>query len=345
MSSGKGKKMSFLTVKKVKLRFFVLSLSVLIITGSGCQCPTEGRRGEFATPLLFDQKGALKQEVFDLLRMFNVDHDGTLEGIVNQTQKQWLRQKGKERWEIEDVFADKRESAMPLFEKLQVIHEIKPTKNFYRYALLLGATVSRVRDRLAYLINLWNKGTRFEELVFLCGQRPLAPKLESKDVLFDRTNKNLAIRTDWSPGRVPQTETEMMKMVFDQAELPKEMKDVRVLFVDVPMKKSKDGTLKRPTTPDTIEAWLQMNPEPGNCLASSGQPHIGRQHAVLKTLLPKNFFIETVGPSCNPKVIKIGVLLDMAARWLYQERKRLELIRKFLTSSCDIRQNNRCVVF
>jgi len=315
--------MSFFMVKG-KIRFFVLSLSVLIITGSGCQRPTDSGRRGFATSLLSDERGTLKPEVFDLLRMFNVNHDGTLEGIVNQTQKQWLRQKGKERWEIEDVFADKRESAMPLFEKLQVTHEIKPTKNFYRYALLLGATVSRVRNRLAYLINLWSKGIRFEELVFLGGQRPLAPKLESKDVLFDRTNKDLAIRTDWSPGTVPQTETEMMKMVFDQAELPKKMRDVRVLFVDVPMKKLKDGTLKRPTTPDTIKAWLQMGPEPGDCLAFSNQPYIGYQHATLKTLLPKNFFIETVGASYNPKVIKIVVLLDAVARWFYQEKKRLD---------------------
>lgn len=80
----------------------------------------------------------------------------------------------------------------------------------------------------------------------------------------------------------------------------------------------------RPTTEDTIKKWLETNPSSGTCLAISNNPHIGYQHSVLKTYLPDEFKLETVGSSASLE-LPMAFYLGEMARWMYQERQRLLL--------------------
>ena len=138
--------------------------------------------------------------------------------------------------------------------------------------------------------------------------------------LYDRTNKFLPIQADWmEPAKIPATETEMAKMVYNQAKLPKDFKElVQVQFIDTPLQRASNGGAIRPNTGDTIKLWLTKTKPTGSVLAISNQPYVGYQHAVLKTFVPKEMSIETVGPKPSTSASS-DLLLDTLARWLYQE--------------------------
>src|SRR6185295_17180817 len=100
-------------------------------------------------------------------------HDGTLQSILTETQKVWLRPADKERWEIADTASITSNILEPLLEALHLVHPIQPTKNYYNYALLLGSSIEDMRNRLGYLISLWQHGIRFDSIIILASQRPL----------------------------------------------------------------------------------------------------------------------------------------------------------------------------
>lgn len=272
------------------------------------------------------QKTIITPTLLEILEMTGVKHDGTLASIVDATQKAWLRPAGVERWQMGDTYEELAPKIAPLFNKLGILTEVRPTKKEYDYGVILGALVSRVRQRLASALQTWKEGVRFKKLVFLVGARPLDPEKESERDLYNATNKFLPIKAGWTrPEVAPTTETEMARMVFDQAALPEDFKDaVTVQFIDTPMQKLPNGEFRRPNTGDTVTQWLDdKDTTPGSVLAFSNQPYVDYQDAVLRTLLPESFAVETVGAQGSGNE-PVGVVLDNLARWLYQEQKYLQ---------------------
>lgn len=284
---------------------------------------------EYSLPKIITNDGKPTKVLQQLLDIMGIQHDGTLQNLVEITQKEWLRQAGKERWEINDRFSGKREQVMSCIGQLGVVDEVKPTQRHYSYALLFGALLERTRSRLAHLIRLYNEGVRFNELVILTGQRYLNDKRESQEILLDGDNGILPIRKDWKfDGVMPKTEAEMIRIVLDQADLPQGMEKIKVTFVDSPMQQNADGSFRRPTTPDTVEDWLKKNPTPGTCLAISNQPYVGYQHETLCSLLPPPFIVQTIGLPVSRESGSIAVYLDSIARWLYEKNKRKKKFAK-----------------
>lgn len=264
----------------------------------------------------------ISQPLLEILEITGVKHDGTLGGVVAATQKTWLRQPGKERWEMGEQYEPLSEKLLPYFEQMNLLHEVKPSAPLYDYVLLNGSTVPTMRERLAFLFKLYNEGFRFKKMVIFLGDRPLDPVKEPETILFDRKNGVLPIRDDWKePGQYPKTESAAGHMLMDQAMLPAGFKEsVEIEFVDTPMQKAGDGSMRRPNTGDTVNQWLLTNPKPGTALSVSSQPYVNYQHAVLKTLLPETFILYTVGGGAK-QPIHVGNFLDNLARWLYQEDK------------------------
>lgn len=295
-----------------------LLLSLLAITlTAGCF------KTETPVPYIDPQKYILSNDTLSptlkrILEATQIEHDDTLDSVVQATQKVWLRKPGTERWHMENKFEPLRDQLTPLLNDLNLLKEIKPAQKTYDVAIILGAAVSRMRDRLAYALEQWRNGIRFNTLVFLAGERPLDPEKESVQQLYDRTSKH--VRADWQePNIAPTTETEMAKMVFDQADLPDGFKkSVKVVFIDTPMQPTADGGTRRSNTGDTIKLWLAETAPQGSVLAISNQPYVGYQHAVLKSFVPQQLHVETVGPKAN-SALSIDVHLDNLARWLYQE--------------------------
>ncbi|QQR49513.1 hypothetical protein IPF37_01560 [bacterium] len=310
------------------LSFFLVTLSLCSSCTFFAQKNVDDVKNEsvqpFKSPSVFDSAGKLNTDLLSLLDLMNIQHDGSLADVVTKTQAQWLRQVGKERWEMPEFVVDQLDQFLSLLDRLGCITQVAPAQQHYDYALLLGATLARMRTRLGYLITLWNQGIRFDKLVLLGGQRILEKDFEGLDALLDRENIDLPIRKDWQfSGTLPTTEMQMMVLVYDQAEMPKEMRNVPVVMVDSPMRQRSDGMPTRPTTIDTITDWLKTSPLAGSCLVLSNQPFVQYQHSVVKTALPEQFFVETVGHAVEGENHHKAVYLDTVARWLYQENKRL----------------------
>jgi hypothetical protein len=178
----------------------------------------------------------------------------------------------------------------------------------------MGAAYPRMQTRLVHLVDLWQKGVRFDQVVLLSGARPLTQSEQSALVdaygLQDSTI-------------IPLTEADAMKLVYETIDMPDAMRKVSLVVIDVPMQITKSGALARPTTGDTVNQWMELHPKPGNCLVISNQPYVAYQHSVSKTLLPKDFIVETVGAQSTDT--QIDVYLDTIARLLYQEKNRLNL--------------------
>jgi hypothetical protein len=163
---------------------------------------------------------------------------------------------------------------------------------------------------------------RFNQLVFLGGARPLDANLESSEILLNTHNELLPTKSSWQlKGELPTTETEMMKLVYDQAVLSKELENVPVTFIDTPLIETANGTKRRPNTGDTIASWLAQRRSEGDTLFISNNPYVGYQDAVVRYYMPQDAYIETVGPEADKNEL-ISIYLDTIARNLYQENLR-----------------------
>lgn len=219
--------------------------------------------------------------------------------IIAETQKQWLRKSGSERWEMAELPADQKQFVLDWAAKQGLFSPWKSVSKEYDTALILGATTYAMKVRLNYLAELWKQGVRFKEIVWLCGDRPLDKRV---DGLTERCSN----------------ESEAAHILWNEADLPKEMRALPVTFIALPMKKS-----GRPTTEDTLIAWLQASPSPCRALFLSSQPFCGYQFAVVESKLPDSFSFDLVGPGCDPTShpSAAAITLDSIARWIYQDSK------------------------
>lgn len=235
----------------------------------------------------------ITQPLLELLEVTGIEHQGTYESILQETQKKWLRPSGKERWEISDLEDKTNQQIFPLADQLGFVSEVVPHSNGYLYAALLGGTFGRMEKRLDFLIQLWNQGIRFKNLIFLTGQRPLDPTIEP---VFEGC----------------RDESEAAHYIWANHLVPEEMRNIPVQFVEVPMKEG-----KRPIRKDTYIAWLSTHPQPGSILLISNQPYCPFDQTIAVSSLPQSFSIETVGVAIDEKEKNGAVLLDSIARWIF----------------------------
>lgn len=220
----------------------------------------------------------------------------TLLDTLGVSNAQSLYQEG-ERWNFQDRFENKREEILPILEEMGFFEEKRALKNHYHYGVILGALHSTVEKRIELLIQEWNKGVRFDSIVFLTGERPLHPVMEK----------------DFSG-----TETDMMIETWRLMDIPKKLRALPLIIVDAPPLPERG----RPTTESTLYAWLEMNPEPGTALFFSNQPFVMYQDAIIQAVLPSDFTAETIG-SGGGREYPISVLLDTVAKWIYWKNPQI----------------------
>ena len=248
----------------------------------------------FAAPIV--ERKIDQQALRQLAQQLGISPD---QNLLEQTQHQWLRKPGTERWDMREFAPEKRDAVLNWGKKNGIYAEWSPSRKEYDKALILGATAEWMQRRFDYLIDLWKQGVRFKEIVWLTGERPLIPGI---DGLADRC----------------ANESEVARVFWKEANLPDGMRDVAVQFFDLPM----DGA-KRPTTADTVILWAKENPGPCSILVVSDQPFCGYQYAVLETYLPEQIDFELVGKECDQlsHPLAAPVTLDSLARWIYQENQ------------------------
>jgi hypothetical protein len=279
--------------------------------------------------LIFDENYQPRFKLLQLLKLLGMEELNPAEEAILQinqwTQKNLLRQ--GERWQEQSNKFEKHSSKISSFlDELGFVKATLPHFKNYQGAIVHGAQLSRVRLRLDYLIKQWEKGIRFSYLYFLSGERPLDEQQENTNALLSDSDSLLKIRKNWlKPLEFPKTECEMIQLVWEQSEVPEEMRQqVYVYFVNAPMKKdSKSEKLLRPTTDDTVEAWLKCIPPQGRYLAVTNAPYTNRQDLVTRTIAPQGYSFETIGPEASEQT-KSVIILDELARFIYQIKQRYE---------------------
>jgi hypothetical protein len=249
-----------------------------------------------------DKTSFFDNDLKQLLEVMAVSHDGTPQSIVEATQKKWIRPAGKERWEVEDTLtAAQRTAVMDFCTKKGFFREIKPAHLNYDYAFILGATVSRMEKRMAYLAKLADSGVRFKKVILLSGARPLDASVEA----------------------IPEgckTECDAMEYLWKAQPLSKQ---VPWKHYPHPMITMAEGKTRRPTTADAFALWMKDTPQPGRCFFVSNQPYCLYQHAVAENLMPSTFEYETVGTPAEASWQNAAVMLDTIARCLFESNKLL----------------------
>ncbi len=314
---------------EIKIRFLILCLLIVVIaltysfkTPSGKELPLESPMN-FA--LYEDNHPTLHLQ--EIIEKTHIHTDGTLGDLIAQTQKSqkeggWMRTQGTERWDLLMSDASDSEWYIDTFRQMGFIEEIKPLSTTYTYGVIFGATIQGMRERLSYLIDLiTHRDIHVDTIVFLVGQRPRDEKRENIHVLFEERIPNIPLRKEWQrPNVLPQTETDLAYLIVDQVELPLDIKN-RIIIVDTPMVQKSDGTMTRPTTDDTVRAWMDQHPKKGSVLCISSQPHVHRQGYVARRLLPPGWDIECVGSAASLKELTPSLLLDALARSLFELSK------------------------
>jgi len=238
------------------------------------------------TPLfsisLYDDERNLKPEAVEFIELFGEDA---------------FTLQGKERWLLDPIYEEKLNEALPILKRLGCIDSIHAKKNYYQYALVLGSLKRHMQMRLDFLYEEWKRGVRFDEIVLLTGQRELNPERE----LYPEGLR---------------TETDLFVYLFENHPL-KQIAPFKV--IDSPKYRQADGTLRRPDTGATVRDWKATGPKPGSVLAVSTQPFVGYQHAVLKSFLPNEFDLETIGPATG--IYSMALYLDNFAKWMLYESR------------------------
>jgi hypothetical protein len=275
--------------------------------------------------ILFDKHFKPKAKLLQLLDLFEIDNQlTTIEQINAWAQKNLLRQ--GERWEKQrNEFEKLKTEITPLLRDLGFIEATYPHFNEYQGAIIHGALLSRVRLRLHYLVKQWENGVRFTHLYFLSGERFLNKEYENKESLISDSSSLLKIKKDWKePTQLPQTEHEMTKLVWDQSDIPDDMRtQVTVHFINAPMKKDvKTKKNIRPTTNDTVKEWLKTYPPIGRYLAITNAPYTNRQDLVIRTIAPDIYGFDTIGSKANQE--EIAIFLDELARLIFQTKQLSE---------------------
>ncbi len=271
--------------------------------------------------LLFDENYQPRAKLLQLLELVGIGPLNRSEKAILQinswAQKNLLRQ--GERWEQQtNKFEALKSKIKPLLRDLGFIDASSSHFTEYQGAIVHGALLKTVRLRLHYLVEQWKQGIRFSHLYFLSGERPLEEQKENEDLFMQ--DISIKIRKDESvPIQFPKTECEMIRLVWDQSEIPEEMRrEVQVYFINAPMKKDpKSEKLLRPTTHDTVQYWLKTKPLYGRYLAVTNAPYTHRQDLVIRSLAPDNYEFDTIGTEASEQE-KVAIFLDELARVIFQ---------------------------
>lgn len=266
--------------------------------------------------MIFDENYQPRVKLLQLLHDVEMESLNESERAIVQindwAQKNLLRQ--GERWlQATDRFEELKPKIKPLLSELGFVDGIFPHFKDYQGALIHGALLPRVRLRLQYLVEQWKKGVRFSHVYFLSGERPLEDSQEKKEISKDYP-KLLEF---------PETECRMIQLVWEKSYIPEDMrKEVEVHFIDAPMKEDAKGKRSiRPTTDDTVEAWLETQPPLGRYLAVTNAPYINRQDLVVRAIASGEYGFDTVGSGASEHE-KTAIFLDELARLIFQTKQQ-----------------------
>lgn len=266
----------------------------------------------FGDVVFIDNSGKATVALQQLLALDGLyDPQDTLDEIVQKTQKSWKRvHHGANGFELADLVDSPkqlqiREDVLSIARQMGLFDEKKPSSTHYDYALCAGAFLQGVRLRVNELIQAWKQGVRFDQLVFLTGDRALRKAPGEKDFLQDIPE-----------GYPYETEYDMVRLVWEQTQIPEDM-EIQVVFINAkcPVNQA------RISTKDSFNAWLlDYNPTPGSCLSASHPLYWTYQELGFAL---SGFSVDCIAPSAEGFLKQndsriVSLIFDTIAKCLYE---------------------------
>ena len=256
--------------------------------------------------------GQLKESLIELLRLDDLYEPGDgLDQAVEKTQKKWLGvvqgKGGKERVDLMDPPEWKalEGSVEKAVDRMGLSLGREPSLKNYDYAFLYGAFFKGMRYRLRRILEAWDSGIRFKELVVLTGDR----KIRLGEGSPDNTEGLVATKP-------LETEEDLAELLLANTELPA---GIKVTFI-----KCRHGRAGRPSTKDTLKTWLETAPLPGTILAPTHPLIFVYQDLAAKNVLPETFLIDTTAKPFNRRGLGsskggyVSLVFDTIAKSLYE---------------------------
>lgn len=285
------------------------------------------------TEKIVQGKGLPKETIASILDTHTPVSNIALKDLNDIAQVVFLRPSNMERKDTkaynEQFLPYTTQAVLDLFDVIGDLRPVYPKSNHYSYILLNGSTVANMRQRLKTLVDfVETKKIHIQpetQVIFLTGERDLFP--EENEAQFTDPNP-LKQDPSWQkPNVLPVTEDKAAEWIWNQSKLPDSLRKATITFVRA--KKNPDG--KRPTTFDTIQAWINgYKPKPGTCLSISSQPFVYYQEATIygvfkkAGLLEQGFSVEGIGLGVENGSLdyfreNIAIVLDNFARTIYTE--------------------------
>jgi hypothetical protein len=231
----------------------------------------------------------LRPEFAELLDAYEVPLSGAespaeILGLMRQT---WLgNQPGRVSSFLMRHLDTPNDARLELLDSIGYIHDVTAGPDVYEAALVMGGTLDWVRSRLENLKQEWLAGAELKEIVMLGADRPLDLRETESVARLHATSSaytQLSVRSDWKMSQhIPyRDEMDMMRHVFDQADLPAEWgSDIPVRWI-----KSLKGDSLRVNTEDTVIDYLKEVglAAKGKILTASSQPFAHYQNLVTAT--------------------------------------------------------------
>ena len=241
----------------------------------------------------------------DIFKITEIQWVETLETAIKQSNFRWIRPKGLERWDVYSLFGNAKRSALTKKIKHSAIAKEKmPLKKYYDAVVVYGATTSRVKARIGFLVHLYNKGITWDKIYLLGSTRDLKIGNESDQEMAKVLEKK----------GIAATEMTMMDHLWQQTKMPEQLRAISV--VSIQSGECPDGT--RANTEDTLVDMLKDSGDvkEKSFLFISNNPYICYQDAVAKRVLGEyGVVVETVGEAMTPDE-KMENVLDTVARCL-----------------------------
>jgi hypothetical protein len=222
------------------------------------------------------------------------------------------RKPGQERWEAETSadFEQKSLLCQSLSEAWASAKEMLPSQKNLGIVAILGASFSRMEERLAWTLHFLQCGYRIDHLYFLVGERYAT-------IGVDGTQEQLEkVAQQYNKAVSSLTETDLARFLASQASELKNQ-NLSMTFIDTPR-----GQLTRPNTQTTVQDFLniyqQKHPNTFMTFISNGE-HKKVQEAVIEAIAYgenlQNFSFAVIGPAYQGKTM--APVMRAFASWFW----------------------------
>jgi hypothetical protein len=275
------------------------------------------------SPLFTDYSGdCVSAPVRLVLDLCRIEHDGSLQSIVDATQKAWLirdeRGRMVNREQPTEIAMNKQ--LLELFRKACLTDDVRPGSFSANHLLVFGARHEVFMRRFEHAAKVCENNVEIGSLILLGSNRELRENEYSR-------NRSAKHSTDAEP----LTESEMMRAVYEESG-DGWIKNLEVQHVNAVV-----SGKTAPDTMDTLKRWLvncpfrdQVNGEaPRTIIAVSSQPSLWYQKEVIDTAFDgTEVVVDITGPkTCGHTASEI---LGELAKALFQ---RLERVKRLTTAT------------